>query len=164
MREFADYQCPACGEFSHAMKALREEYVSRGQVRFVFFDIPLTTVHPNAVHAAEAARCAGQQERYWAMHDELFENQPEWSSEADPLELFARYAQRIGADAAEFRRCMASDRTLAAVQRSAAMAAQIGVRSTPTFLVDNAAFAGSVPYDQVRQLVEERLALRSGLQ
>ncbi len=83
VREFADYQCPACGRFSDASQRLKEEYVESGQVRFVYFDLPLQQ-HKNAMPAAQAARCAGDQGAYWQMHDELYDMQTEWSGSGDP--------------------------------------------------------------------------------
>jgi protein-disulfide isomerase len=158
VREFADYQCPACGAFAPTAKRIRQEYVATGKVRFVLFDIPLTNVHQNALVAAQAARCAGEQGRYWEMHDALFENQDAWSPAADPLGLFSDYAREIGINAVELRRCVESGATRAAVQRSYEFAIGIGVRSTPTIVVGNVPLAGAQPYTRVRRLIEQQLA------
>lgn len=160
VREFADYQCPACGAFAPAAKRIRDEYVASGQVRFVLFDIPLTNVHPHALVSAQAARCAGKQGDYWAMHDALFENQDEWSPTTEPLDHFAAYATDIGLDADALQRCVESEETREAVERSHAFAIGIGVRSTPSMLVGNVPVVGSLPYERVRGLIEEQLAAR----
>lgn len=160
IREFADYQCPACGAFSPATKRIREEYVASGKVRFIMFDIPLTNIHPNALVSAQAARCAGQQGDYWAMHDALFENQDEWSPASEPVAHFAEYATDIGLDADELERCVESEETRDAVERSHAFAIQIGVRSTPSLLVGDVPVVGSVPYERVRGLIEAQLAAK----
>jgi len=136
VREFADYQCPACQSFSGAAKQLKEKYVESGQVRFVFFDLPLQQ-HQNAVPAALAARCAGDQDSYWAMHDMLFDKQYEWSGSGSPTDTFTRYAEDLGLEARRFRRCMDTDLHIEAIEQSRQVAVQLQLTSTPTVLVDN---------------------------
>ncbi len=157
VREFADYQCPACGSFAPVARQLREEYVEAGRVRFVLFDFPLTDLHPNALVAAQAARCADGQDGYWAMHDALFENQAEWSSMADPVPAFAGYAERIGLNGDVLRNCLETGAELSAVQESAAFARAIGVRSTPTVAVGDQALSGVPTYEQMRVRIEAEL-------
>ncbi len=136
VREFTDYQCPACGRFSDASQKLKEQYVDSGKVRFVFFDLPLQQ-HQNAMPAAMAARCAGDQNGYWDMHDQLFDAQTEWSSSGDPVETFSRYAGDLGLDERRFRRCMTTELHREDVEQSRRVAMQLRVSSTPTVLVDN---------------------------
>ncbi|WP_273207762.1 DsbA family protein [Marinobacter subterrani] len=136
VREFADYQCPACGSFSSASKKLKQEYVDTGKVRFVYFDLPLQQ-HANAMPAAQAARCAGDQNAYWKMHDRLFENQTEWSGSNDPVATFTRYAGDLGLQERRFRTCMTTELHREAVEQSRRVAMQLRVTSTPTVLVDN---------------------------
>ncbi len=136
VREFSDYQCPACARFSDSVKRLFEEYVESGQVRFVYFDFPLDQ-HPNAVPAAMAARCAGDQDGYWPMHVALFEGQSQWADAARPLGTFAGYAESLELDVGLFRRCMEAERHRPAVMRSRDVARRLRVTSTPTVLVDN---------------------------
>lgn len=136
VREFADYQCPACGRFAEASQKLKEQYVDSGKVRFVFFDLPLQQ-HQNAMPAAMAARCAGDQNGYWDMHDQLFDAQTEWSSSGDPVETFSRYAGDQGLDERRFRRCMTTELHREEVEQSRRAAMQLRVSSTPTVLVDN---------------------------
>lgn len=136
VREFADYQCPACGRFSDASQKLKEQYVDSGKVRFVFFDLPLQQ-HQNAMPAAMAARCAGDQDGYWGMHDQLFDAQSEWNSSGDPVETFSRYAGDLGLDERRFRRCMTTELHREDVEQSRRVAMQLRVSSTPTVLVDN---------------------------
>lgn len=159
VREFGDYQCPACAHFAATAKRLREELVASGVVRYVFYDFPLSSVHPHAIVAAEAARCAGRQEAYWPMHDRLFERQQEWSSAETPPSQFRRYAEGLGLDAEALAECVESGATEEAVRESHAFASRIGVHSTPTVLVgervtSDFAFSGSRPYEELRALVE----------
>jgi protein-disulfide isomerase len=136
VREFADYQCPACQQFAGAARKLKEQYVESGQVRFVFFDLPLRQ-HQNAVPAALAARCAGDQGSYWAMHDVLFDNQYEWSGSGSPTATFTRYADELGLETRRFSRCMDTELHVEAIERSRQVAVQLQLNSTPTVFVDN---------------------------
>ncbi|MDS1309183.1 DsbA family protein [Marinobacter xiaoshiensis] len=136
VREFADYQCPACGLFASASKRLKQEYVEAGKVRFVYFDLPLQQ-HQNAFPAAQAARCAGDQGAYWEMHERLYGSQTEWSGSNDPVATFTRYGKDLGLEERRFRRCMTTELHREAVEASRRVAMQLQVTSTPTVLVDN---------------------------
>lgn len=156
VREFADYQCPACGRFSEASQRLKQEYVDAGKVRFVFFDLPLRQ-HQNAMPAAMAARCAGDQNGYWDMHDKLFDAQTEWSSSGDPVETFTRYAGDLGLEERRFRRCMTTELHREDVEQSRRIAMQLRVSSTPTVLVDNIRLTRP-GWGQLSAVVERELA------
>jgi protein-disulfide isomerase len=156
VREFADYQCPACKSFSDAAKRLKNEYVESGQVRFVFFDLPLQQ-HQNAVPAALAARCAGDQDSYWAMHDRLFKDQYEWSGSGSATEMFQRYASDLGLETRRFRRCMDTDLHIEDIEQSRRVAMQLQLTSTPTVLVDNIRLTRP-GWSQMSAVVERELA------
>ena len=156
VREFADYQCPACGRFSEASQRLKQEYVDAGKVRFVFFDLPLRQ-HQNAMPAAMAARCAGDQNGYWDMHDQLFAAQSDWNTSNEPVETFSRYAGDLGLDERRFRRCMTTELHKEDVEQSRRVAMQLRVSSTPTVLVDNIRLTRP-GWGQLSAVVERELA------
>lgn len=156
VREFADYQCPACARFAEASERLKKEYVESGKVRFVYFDLPLQQ-HDNAVPSAHAARCAGDQGAYWEMHDELFDMQIEWSGSGNPVETFSRYANNLGLDERRFRRCMNTDLHIEDIEQSRRVAMQLRVTSTPTVLVDNIRLTRPA-WGQLSAVVERELA------
>lgn len=156
VREFADYQCPACARFSEASQQLKQEYVDSGKVRFVYFDLPLQQ-HDNAMPAAQAARCAGDQGGYWAMHDKLFNMQTEWSGSDSPVDTFSRYAEDLGLDERRFRRCMTTDLHVEEIEQSRRVAMQLRVTSTPTVLVDNVRLTRP-GWGQLSAMVERELA------
>lgn len=156
VREFADYQCPACQRFAGAAQRLKEEYVESGQVRFVFFDLPLQQ-HQNAMPAAMAARCAGDQGSYWEMHDVLFDKQYEWSGSGSPTDTFTRYADDLGLEARRFRRCMDTELHIEKIEQSRRVAMQLQLTSTPTVLVDNIRLT-SPGWSQMSAVVERELA------
>jgi len=156
VREFADYQCPACASFASVAERFFEAYVETGQARYVFFDFPLDQ-HANAVPAAMAARCAGDQDAYWPMHLALYERQSDWADAGQPLGMFVDYAGELDLDTSLFRRCMEAERHLEAIRRSRSVARQLQVTSTPTVLVDNIRLTRPGWY-QLAGVVERELA------
>jgi len=131
MIEFSDYQCPFCKRHvDQTVPGLVKDYVDTGKLRYVFRDFPLTAIHPLAAKAAEAARCAGEQGKYWEMHDRLFANQKELQPEKLPA-----HAQAIGLDESKFRECLDQDRYAAAVQKDVDEGTQLGITGTPTVVV-----------------------------
>jgi protein-disulfide isomerase len=147
--EFSDYQCPFCAKLSMTLKEIVDVY--RGQVRLVFRDYPLP-IHRDAAKAAEAATCAGDQGRYWEMHDKLFEGQ----RYLDMGDL-RRYAAMIGLDAASFNECLESNRHAGKWENDRRAGSDYGVVSTPTLFVNGRYVGGTVPFEAIAQLVDEEL-------
>jgi protein-disulfide isomerase len=146
MIEFSDYQCPYCKRYAdQTVPALLKDYVQTGKVRYAFRDFPLTQIHPLAAKAAEAARCAGDQGKYWEMHDKLFANPGEL--QAEKLRVHAR---SIGLDEAAFRACLDESRHAAAVQKDLDAGAELGITGTPAIVV------GLSDGDQVKNAVVVR--------
>lgn len=162
--EFSDYECPFCGRsFRETHGQLDREYIRTGKVRYVFRDFPLEHIHPHAAKAAEAARCAGDQGKYWEMHDRLFAHQ----SELARPDLSA-HAGALALDVATFDRCVDDGRQAQAVKRSFEDGRRIGVDGTPTFFIGRArddastiaaaaVLVGSQPYEAFKQALD-RLA------
>lgn len=161
VREFADYECPACAAFAPTAKKLREEYVAEGKVRFVFFDFPLP-MHQHAREAASAARCAGRADRFWPYHDRLFETQGDWSRKADATDFFYDLAVQTGVPLESFRRCLNQGATEALVERNLEIASEIGAVATPTVLVGDRMFSGVTPYGTLTAEIENQLANATG--
>lgn len=154
---FSDYQCPACRTFSVQMKPLLEEnHVATGQARLVYYDLPLTSIHPHAFLAARAARCAGEQGMYWEYSEALFMNQPTWSARPGaPLRDFKGYASEIGLDKSAFESCLESDAYAETVTANALLAQQLGVNGTPTVIINNRRVRNPGDYAAIRGLIEE---------
>lgn len=151
--EFSDYECPFCTKFhNQVFGQLMEEYGS--QVRFVYRDFPLTSIHAEAFPAAEAANCAGEQGNYWGFHDQLFKGGPEALS----AEAYINYAEELALDMAAFQECVDTRRFQAEVQADLDYAVQLGVRSTPTFFINGIAVVGAQPYEVFQQVIENELA------
>ena len=163
--EFADFQCPGCAHFAtNVSRPIRAAYVDSGRVQMVYYDYPIYSAHPHAFLAARAARCAGDQGLYWEMHDALYAQQQQWSMErTPPVERFAGYAESIGADGAEFRTCLQSDRHAQTVTANGMLGDQLGIRSTPTIFINgrNVGEAWS-SFEAMKQLIDEALAVAPG--
>jgi protein-disulfide isomerase len=158
MVEFTDYQCPYCSRhFQETYPRILEEYIEAGIVQYVFKDFPLKSIHPQAAKAAEAARCAGDQNAYLEMHDLLFERQTEWSV-SNPIPVFAAYAIELGLDSAEFTQCLESNKHQAAVDADLQQGVELGVTGTPAFFMNGYPLSGAQPFDVFQQGVTTLLA------
>ncbi len=130
MVEFSDFQCPFCRHFHQTVFAeIRKNYVDTGKLRFISRDFPLD-YHPNAMRAAQAARCAGEQRKYWEMRDLLLTNANSLGQEA-----ILGYAQQLSLDVNGFGRCLESQKYLENVKRDIHEAEAVGVSGTPTFVL-----------------------------
>lgn len=157
LMEFADYQCSHCANFASLPgPALKRDYVRTGQVRMLVYDFPLSR-QSNAIGAALAARCAGQQDEYWAMHDRLFSNQTEWARSQSPESRFADYAGDLGLDKGQFNECYSSKEYLDEIMASRRYGEQLQVTGTPAIYV-NGRQAPSYSYEAVSSLIEQELA------
>lgn len=129
--EFSDYQCPFCGRaFQQTFPQIVTNYVKTGKVKYVFHDFPLEQLHPNAFKAAQAARCAGEQGKYWEMHDTLFANQKALDAKNLP-----DYAKQAGLDVPKFQECLDSSKDSAKIRAELDAGAKVGVSGTPAFFL-----------------------------
>ena len=159
MVEFTDFQCPYCvRHFEETFPQIMADYIDAGKVRYVFMDFPLTSIHPQAPLAAEAARCAGEQDAYLEMHHELFGRQGEWSGRGDAAEVFAGFAEGLGLDSAAFGECLARGRYTDAVQADLEQGVSLGVNGTPAFFLNGNFVSGAQPYSVFQQAIESLLA------
>jgi protein-disulfide isomerase len=153
--EFGDYQCPFCHHLEPALDSVLKQYAH--QVRFVFRNFPLTDIHPEAMHAAETAVCAGQQGKFWAMHDAIY---------ADPAPLsdasLRALAKRIGLDSTKFEECVRSEATMKAIRADTQAGDDLGVEATPTLFIDGRYINGDVPRKQLIAVIEDELKIQAG--
>jgi len=127
--EFSDYQCPFCGRYANdTYSKIIDDYVKTGKIRYALRNFPLEQIHPNAEKAAEAAECAGEQGKYWEMHERLFKNQ----SQLDAKEL-PGHAVVLGLDQDKFKQCVDTGKFTAKVKADIADGTKLNVRGTPTF-------------------------------
>ena len=134
--EVADFQCPYCARFATGVaQELHERYVETERVQWVFVNLPLHT-HPLAWLAAEAALCAGAAgDRFWAMHDRLFETQDEWGGPEDPAEAFEGFARELGVPIEGYRACTERDQVAPIILQDVGSVVSAGITGTPTFVI-----------------------------
>jgi protein-disulfide isomerase len=150
--EFSDYQCPFCQKWhDQVYKQLLAAYP--GKIRLVYRNLPLTQLHPQAMNAAEAAMCAGDQNAYWQFHEKLFEN-----SAALNDDLYASLAADLGMDVTAFESCMTAHKYKAAIEEDMQFAIDLGVQSTPTFFINGLAVVGAQPLSVFQQVIDDELA------
>ena len=158
MVEFTDFQCPYCQRFHVSTFAeLKKVYIDTGKLRFVSRDLPLD-FHPNAMQAAEAGRCAGEQGQFWAMRDRMNAN-------PDKLDIVSlvSWAQDLKLNVTGFRACVDSQKYRNAIQSDIQMAQRIGANGTPSFVVgkstadgvDGELVVGAMPYQLFDQKLKE---------
>jgi protein-disulfide isomerase len=147
MVEFADYECPYCQKVASDVKKLQADLGDR--VAFTYKDFP---IHARSEKAAEAARCAGKQGKFWELHDELYH-----SKELDVDQLKAQ-ARTLKLDPAEFDKCLDSGEEAAAVDKDHKEGARLGISGTPSFFINGHFLSGALDYASLRQVVEQQLA------
>ncbi len=155
--EYSDYECPFCAR--HVIQtepALLAGFAENGSVKFVFRDMPLSSIHPNALAAAIAANCVAEQDviLFWQMHDQLFRTQSEWAPLEEALSFFAAMAQELGVDPTQYGSCMANSQPqVTKVNDSLAEAQSFGFTGTPSFRFvreetgEAFTLTGAQPYD-----------------
>jgi len=158
--EFADYQCPFCKKFqSDAYAELKKNYIDTGKVRFIGRDLPLE-FHPYALKAAEAARCAGDQGKYWELRNAIIAD----SAPPDDA-VIKKAAESVSLDVAALQACVASEKYKAEVQRDASEAATLQISGTPTFVLaksakdklDGVLIVGAQPFASFQSAIDALL-------
>jgi protein-disulfide isomerase len=165
--EYSDFECPYCGKYERETSAqIFDKYIKTGMVKLFYRDLPLP-MHPHAMSAARAAHCAGEQGKYWEMHDSLFARQ---NALSDPA-LLDR-AKTLGLDADKFNECFSSQKYADDIQKSLADAQKMGVDGTPTFFIGaidpngdvitvRKRIVGAHPYETFQSALDELLAAKS---
>ena len=150
--EFSDYECPYCRKWhEEVLPSLQAEYGD--QIRLVYRDFPLTSIHSNATPAAAAANCAQEQDMYWEYNELLFSMKYNLSDNS-----YRTYADELGLDMNDFIECLESGRYVAEVEADYEFAANLGIRSTPTFFVNGIPVVGAQPFEVFKNLIDQELA------
>jgi protein-disulfide isomerase/rhodanese-related sulfurtransferase/uncharacterized membrane protein len=148
--EFADFQCPGCGREQEVVREIRRKYGD--QIRWVFRQFPIVSLHEYAEAAAVASECAGDQGKFWEAVDKFYDNQTDLSYKA-----LTRYAAELGLDPGRFNQCMSSQATPARVRRDLDDGHAIGVRGTPAFFVNQRAIDKPPTVEELTQLIDQAL-------
>ena len=148
--EFTDYQCPYCHRAQGVVDQILEQY--EGKVRLVHLDFPLEN-HPGAMPAARAARCAGEQGRFWDYHRSLMTEK----GSLDQVDL-ARRAATLELDAGDFGECLASGRHLETIQAELQQGSDLGVTGTPAYFINGRMVSGARPFPDFAEIIDAELA------
>jgi protein-disulfide isomerase len=146
--EYGDYECPHCGQAYRVMKKIQRQLGDK--ICFVFRNFPLTNVHPHAELAAEAAEAAGAQNKFWQMHDQIFEHQ-----QALEFEDLVRYAKALGLDTSRFNQDLTESRYLKRVREDFSSGVRSGVNGTPTFFLNGKRHDGSSELSSLLAAIED---------
>jgi len=152
--EYADFQCPACASYQPLTSRLAEEY---SDVAVVYRHYPLISIHPNAFNAAKASEAAGKQDKFWEMHDLLYQKQNEWSSERNAKGKFFEYAEGLELDMEKFESDFDADEVKDKVEKDMFEAQALRLNLTPSFFINGQRFDGRV-FDDFASKVDELLS------
>jgi len=152
--EYGDYQCPPCGNAYPIIKTLLDKYSDK--MVLIFRNYPIADSHPNARAAAAAAEAAGLQDKFWPMHNKIYENQSEWSSASvtDRNTIFSRYATEIGLDMNKFNSDISSANVVKKINLDLAIGKQDGVNATPTLKLNGE----NLTVDKLEDAIKSKLA------
>ncbi|HEV7387233.1 MAG TPA: thioredoxin domain-containing protein [Gemmatimonadaceae bacterium] len=155
--EVSDFQCPYCKQWhDETYPMLRDQYVKTGKIRLAYVNFPLA-MHNHAFPAAEAAMCAGAQDKFWQMHDALFSTQHGWEDLRATGAVFDSLAQSTGVDMTRWRDCMKSGKMRALIEADHDRAERAGASATPTFMIGNKLIAGAQPLEEFRKLIDSAM-------
>ncbi len=160
--EFADFECPACGQFATIIEPdVRTHLIDSGVVSIRYVDFPLS-MHRNTWNAHRAAWCAGDQGKFWQMHDAIYQSQDRWNTEATtkPDNVLAGIAQGLGLNMEAYNKCVDEKTFQAQIQANATEAESRQVDQTPTFVFGNRVIGGYETYDQFKANVEAAIAAK----
>jgi protein-disulfide isomerase len=160
--EMSDFQCPFCRRFAtETFPALEREYIATGKVRWIYVNLPLTDIHPNAVPAAQFALCAGRQGQFWPAHDLIFRHQQAWAPLRNPGPFLLSLADSLRLDRAATTRCLQNQETLEELRLDAEGSQRAGASATPTFYVEGLLIRGAQPLAVFRQVFDSLYATRT---
>lgn len=160
--EYGDFQCPACGQYFPILQQIKAEYGDR--ITFQFRHFPLESIHPNARAASRAAEAAGNQGKFWEMHDYLFTYQSEWQSSSDPIRMFENYARTVGVENIDqFNADYRSSEVNAVINADLSAGRNLGVQSTPTFTLNGKVLDPNPPasVEAFKSLIDNALGVNN---
>ncbi len=149
--EYGDYECPFCGQAYPVIKQVQQDL--NQQITFQFRNFPLTSIHQNAFAGARAAEAAALQNKFWQMHDALYENQSQWSTSSDPTPFFNQYASQLGLNVTQFKTDYSSDKVNNLINADMSEGNKLGITGTPTFFLDGKQV--TLPYPNGAAAVEK---------
>lgn len=153
--EYGDYQCPACGQYYPLVKQLTETYSN--DIQFQFRNFPLQNIHPNARAASRAAEAAGKQNKYWEMHDLLYQQQDSWKDSSNVAVNFEGYASQLNLNMTKYKADFASDEVNKIINADYAEGTRLGVEGTPTFFLQGKKIQNPQTLDAFKKLIDQAI-------
>lgn len=154
--EFSDFQCPFCLKSFPIIRTLTAKYPD--QIRFIYRDFPLEDIHSWAKLAAQAGYCAQAQNRFWPLHDKIFQNQNQISEDlTKSRDLIINLAGQAGVNRAQFLTCLSSAAAVNEVEQDIADGVLAGARGTPTWFINGNRVAGVIPAEALESIVSQLL-------
>lgn len=155
--EFSDFGCPHCQSFHReTFPVLEEEYIDAGNVIWKYIPVVIVGA-PNSREITEAAECAGEQREFFALAERIYSDPDAWTETDDPHGVAAGWAEDEGLDVERFRSCLAEGRMEPAVEEHTQVAVQLGLRATPTFVVNGMPIQGAVPLETFQEILDDQL-------
>ncbi len=149
--KFEDFQCPFCKQAQPILGEILSRY--NGKIRLIHKDLPLDSIHPQARQAAEAARCAGDEGKYWAYHDKLYASSPKVA-----IAELKMHAREIGLHQESFEKCLSTGKYKALVQKDLNDGSGLGLTGTPAFFINGREITGAQPIEAFAAIIDEELA------
>ena len=160
--EMSDFQCPYCKRHTEqTFPTLEKEYINTGKVRWIFINLPLVSLHPNAVPAAEFAMCAAREGKFWPAHDLLYRRQEVWAPLKNPAAFLLSVADSLKIPRAKISPCLENGEMRDVVRRDSEGAVKAGASSTPVFYVEGGLLRGVWPPEIWRPILDSLLRVKS---
>lgn len=153
--EYADFQCPACGAYHPIVKKILNDFSGKISLEYRFF--PLTNIHKNAFLSAQFAYGAYLQNKFWEMHDMLFEHQSDWAESDNAESIFTDYAKKLGLDIAKLKIDVASSATKSVIDTQMNTGLNAGINSTPTFFINGKSITNPGSYDEFKKIIQGKI-------
>ncbi len=149
---YADFQCPFCARADGVLQQLASQYIDTGKVRLIYHNFPI--IGPESETAAQAAECAGDQNKFWAYGNYLFTHQNGENTGAFSSDALKGFAAQLGLNQSAFNSCLDSGKYSSLVHQQSTEGQQRGVTVTPTFFINGKKYEGALPYDQMTALID----------
>jgi protein-disulfide isomerase len=154
--EYGDFECSACAQYYPLIKQVKEKYGD--DIAFQFRHFPLTQIHQHAMAAHRAAEAAGRQDKFWEMHDLLFEQQKTWAQSSDPKIIFEDYAAQLGLNVEQFKEDYKSADVAGVINADVAEGNKLGVKSTPAFFLNGKKIENPSSLDEFSKVIDQAIA------
>ncbi len=158
--EYGDYQCPSCGAYHEPLKQVVAKYGD--DITFQFRNFPLTQIHQNAMAGHRAAEAAGKQNKYWEMHDILYERQRTWTTSSNPTQVMEDYAAELALNVDQFKKDYGSSEVNSAINADIKAGDALKVSATPTFFLNGQKLTDTTPnLESFVKLIDAEIAKQS---